>query len=308
MRTHLVLAAVLLLSCATHQARGPGEPKAPIAAERDDASTRAVDEIIAGDYQAALALADKGLQSHKDPWLLYDKGVALAGLNRLDDALRVLREAEELFPARELHGRSIAAYRRALSLEFAGRCAEASTEFSHYAAMLRSTQPSLADDAIAHLKYCIPPSRLEAIAARPAFADEASRRAEEASSAAVYAMIRGDYAEALAHAERGLVDAPEDPWLLYNKGTALLELQRFDEGLAFLRSAEQRFSNENVHGRSGAIYRRALAREGAGRCDDAAVEYQHYAAAVVKAEPLMAEHALSHRNFCRRANPGRKTF
>jgi hypothetical protein len=73
--------------------------------------------------------------------------------------------------------------------------------------------------------------------------------------------------------------------------------------LESLTGAEDAFFASDIHGRSVAAYRRALALEGAGRCEEAAYEFKHYAELVQPAEPLMAEHALAYLQFCVAAAP-----
>ncbi|HEX9104552.1 MAG TPA: tetratricopeptide repeat protein [Polyangia bacterium] len=301
MRNHL-LVVLLATACAT-----PAATTRPSPPSAGRASTESINATIRGDYAGALAAADRGLAAHPDdPWLLYDRGVALAGLGRIDESLPTLRRAEARFDGD--HERSLAAYRRALTLEFAGRCAEASTEYSRYAALVGPSEPGLADSALAHLRFCVPPTAQQLAERREterlrAVASEAERiDAERASTAAVEALGRGDYEGALTQADAGLVASPDDPWLLYNEGTALAGLGRLDEALAALRRAEARFSPENVHGRSVATYRRAIALEIAGRCEEESAELEHYASLVGGAQPGLAQHAATHLRFCRIAN------
>jgi tetratricopeptide (TPR) repeat protein len=296
---------VLLVSCANSQKRA----STPYAYR---SSSEVVAALVRGDYQNALALANEALtRQGENPWLLYDKGAALAGLNRVDEALDTLRRAEARFSYYDVRGRSIAVYRRGLVLEFAGRCGESAREFSHYAAMVRHSAPQLADAALAHPRYCVPPATPEELARRAtplAFPDQRSRLVEQASTQAAYALERMDYRAALSEAEKGLALAPHNPWLLYNRGAALSGLQRIDEAVDALRLAEQAFSADNIHGRSVAIYRRALALEGAGRCDEASREFQAYASLVKPEQPELADRALQHSKFCRLASAPRRTF
>jgi tetratricopeptide (TPR) repeat protein len=298
MRNTIVIAS-LLTACAT---TGGSERMRAGA----DASTAAVAALVRGDHAAALASADRGLAKHADdPWLWYNRGVALAGLGRVDEALASLQEAEQRFA--DPHDRSLAVYRRALTLEFAGRCAEASTELSRYAALIRPTQPALADAALGHVGHCIAPTaqelalRAETAQLRLAAADPTRRHADAASTAAVERLIAGDYAGALTKAEAALAIAPSDPWLWYDKGTALAGLNRVDDALPILREAEQRFASADVHGRAVATYRRALALETAGRCEEERAELDHYASLVGRSQPRLVEDTRAHLRFCRLA-------
>jgi tetratricopeptide (TPR) repeat protein len=258
-----------------------------------------------GDYAAALASAERGLAARPDdPWLLYERGSALAALGRLDEALDTLRLAERRFT--DNHDRSLTAWRRALALEFAGRCAEASTEFAHYASLVRSSQPGLAADAVQHVRFCIGPTEAQRAerqetARLKASTDPQVQRVEAASTAAVRALTIADYSTALQRANEGLAIAPEDPWLLYNRGAALAGLGNVNDAVTVLRESERLFAPGNVHGRSVATYRRAIALEAAGRCDEAAAEFKRYAAIIGPTKPQLAEHAREHLRFCRAA-------
>ena len=270
---------------------------------RSRASTAVAEALIRADYDDALRRADAVLVRHPgDPWILYDKGSALAALQRTDDALGVLHEAERRFPKRERNGRSVAIFRRAIALERAGRCGEAATELSRYAerAPPRSPEP----DVAAHLEDCVGSTveelarRGETAALKAARDDEHRQAVLAASSAAGEAMVADGYDAALARAEAGLAVDPEDAWLLYDKGAALAALGRVEESLAVLRDAEARFASD-PHGRAVAIYGRALALESIGRCEEAAAEYRRYAAVAGDSDPRAEEHARTHLRMCK---------
>jgi tetratricopeptide (TPR) repeat protein len=307
MRTFLAVSimSVALGACATNQ------QDRQVLVQRDEEATAAAQALIRGDHAEALRLADVALAKRPGaPWLLYDKGSALAALGRTDEALAVLREAEAKMPARDVHGRSVAIYRRGLALEYAGRCAEASTEMARYAGLVKS--PQLSADVAEHTRYCIGPTaeqaarRQEAAALAASMADPKRKQVMDASTAAVVALTQSDYTTALARAEQGLAVAPDDAWLLYNKGTALTALGRVDEGTKVLREAEDHFAPSDLHGRSVAAYGRALTLEGAGRCQEAAREYDHYAA-ITGAKGEEAAHLKTHLRMCLRAT-GRETL
>jgi tetratricopeptide (TPR) repeat protein len=292
----------LLLSCAT--TRTGSAPPAAGPAPSDALATAAAQALIRGDYPDALARADKGIARYPlAPWLHYNRGAALAGLARNEEALEALKRAEQLFPRREAHGRAVVAYRRALLLEFAGRCPEAATAFADYAAL--TGKPLSDDDMAAHVRACVAPSQLQAELRRQseelrlAYEDPVRREVDRRSTAAVEALTRGDAKGALAQVNAGLVVAPNSPWLLYNKGAALAALGQVDEAAALLRAAQARFSPADTHGVSVAIYRRALAYEQSGRCDEAGVAFEEYAQAVRATQPLLAEHARAHVKLCR---------
>src|SRR5689334_18780946 len=76
----------------------------------EDASSAALQNR---DYQRVLVLTEQGLAAApNDGWLLYDRGAALASLNRLDEAVVVLERAEATFSADEPWGRALSSYRR----------------------------------------------------------------------------------------------------------------------------------------------------------------------------------------------------
>ena len=307
MRHSIFFVVLLATACAT------SGPQARSSAKAAPSASDAAQALVAGDYARALDLADRGLAAHPDdPWLLYNRGAALAGLGHVEGALETLRAAEQRFATP--HERSLAAYRRALLLELSGRCAEASTELSTYAALVAVNEPDLARDALAHLAFCVPPTpeevaeRQDADMLKLAAPAAEVRRAEALSSDAVRALTHGDYQAALAAAEAALAVVPDDPWALYNEGTALAGLQRTDEALHALRQAERLFSESNTHGRSVAIYRRAMALEVAGRCEEEATELQRYAQLTHAADPAFAAHAMAHVKWCKLANAGAVTF
>jgi tetratricopeptide (TPR) repeat protein len=125
---------------------------------------------------------------------------------------------------------------------------------------------------------------------------------DRASTQAVEAMTRGDYSEAVGHAEHGLAYHPKDAWLAYDRGSALVAMGQLDEGLPELRRAEQGFTN--AHDRSLAVYRGALALEQAGRCDEAAQAFDRYATLIRPESPKLADDALMHVNACVAPIPG----
>jgi tetratricopeptide (TPR) repeat protein len=96
--------------------------------------------LARGDNAEALRLADDALtRSPSDPWLHYARGSALVELGRLEDGFTALRKAEQLFPG--AHEKSLAIYRRAITLDLALRCADARREFAAYEAVIRDTEP-----------------------------------------------------------------------------------------------------------------------------------------------------------------------
>ena len=301
---HAIVAVISFSACATSGSANPTS---------SGISTQATEEMARGDYAAALATADHGLVKHRsDAWLLYERGAALADLGRTDEAVRALDAAERHFG--DAHDRSLAVYRRALALERAGDCAAAATQLARYADLIRPENPGLAADALTHVSSCVAPTpqqlaeREESAHQKETMNDATLHEALASSTEAGRALVRGDYATALARANDGLEVAPEHPWLLYDRGAALAGLGRTDEALAPLRDAEQRFAAADVHGRAVATYRRALALEVDGRCQEEQAELEHYAALTGTPPAQLARLEKRHINACRLAHAGRTTF
>jgi hypothetical protein len=130
--------------------------------------TQSARALVRADYGRALALADAGLKlDPRNPWLHYDRGVALFGLRQVDDAVAELRYAEASFPPEDIWGRSIAIYQRAVKLQQIGRCADGVLAFREYAALVRRSAPDLADRAIEQAATGCPTARAPSYAARP---------------------------------------------------------------------------------------------------------------------------------------------
>jgi tetratricopeptide (TPR) repeat protein len=118
----------------------------------EDASSAALQR---GDYQRVLTLTEQGLaQVPNDAWLLYDRGAALASLNRLDEAVAVLQRAQATFKADEPWGRALASYRRGLALARLGRCGEANLAIAQYASLMRQMNHEVAADAQSSVAQC----------------------------------------------------------------------------------------------------------------------------------------------------------
>jgi tetratricopeptide (TPR) repeat protein len=305
----LVHAMCLLAACAASdaEARGPSSPNA------ERTATEAAVALARGEHARALAVAERGLAAHPhDAWLLYDKGSAQADLGQLDSALETLRDAERRFPRAQ--DQALAVYRRALALELLGRCAESARELERYAALVQTRHPKLAADARSHVAFCIPPTarqaavRAQTAALERAAQDQRAQKVDAASTASARALMAADYRAALAEADAGLAIAAGDPWLLYNRGSALAGLGRIDEALISLREAERRFPRSSSHGRSVAVYRRAMALEVAGRCDEELAELERYAEVARPGEPAFQRRAVAHVRLCRLASASTKTI
>jgi tetratricopeptide (TPR) repeat protein len=115
--------------------------------------------VVAKDYAIALVQADRALASPKneppDPWLDYNRAVALAELGRTDEAVKAFETAERRFHERggtDRYGESISVYGRARALDNAGRCAAAQKAYRAYVALAPSRAD--ADQALATARKC----------------------------------------------------------------------------------------------------------------------------------------------------------
>ncbi len=114
----------------------------------------------------------------------------------------------------------------------------------------------------------------------------------------VAALVAGDNTQALRLIDRDLASSPDDAWLLYSKGSALIQLKRLDAAVDVLRLAENDFPN--VHEKGLAIYRRAIALDNVVRCDEAHAAFAEYVAMVKDSEPDNAQLAVDISNHCER--------
>jgi tetratricopeptide (TPR) repeat protein len=161
----VVLLGVLGLGFAGVVARAepPQAPKnvkaEPSTSKSSRLASSAASAQIAGDPQAALALAERAIAADpRDPWAFYDKGAALARLGKVDDALKAFSDAEGRYAPFDQWGRSIAIYGRAHALGEAKRCEEARREFARYAALIRERDAKSADMANRYAASCVSPA------------------------------------------------------------------------------------------------------------------------------------------------------
>jgi tetratricopeptide (TPR) repeat protein len=131
-----------------------------------------------------------------------------------------------------------------------------------------------------------------------ATADPGSQQSNFLASKAAGAVIDGRAQKALKIAERAIAADPRNPWGYYDKADALGLLNRVDEAVAAYREAEQRFSAADRWGRSIAIYGRANVLHQAGRCDEAAIAFDEYAAFVETEDPGSADMAVRYSIAC----------
>ncbi len=139
-----------------------------------------------------------------------------------------------------------------------------------------------------------------AIVAGPAMAEPnrpASASGEQPSTQVANALIAGHYARAVQLADGFLRANGNDPWLHYNRATALGMLALPDQAASEFRTAERLFG-ANTWGRSIAIYGRARAYDQAARCSESLQGYQEYAAFVRPFDVSSADAAMAYGTDC----------
>jgi len=173
MRNTLMFAGCLSLLAGS--ARGELKPlhhvdvSSPERVRAEQLSTEAANALVRADYGRALSLAEQGLAvDPKDPWLHYDRGVALFGMQRIDEAVSELDQAEQLFAPDDVWGRSVAIYQRAIKLQQAGRCRQADADFREYAQVVRPYDHAAAELAMRYDATGCPTYKAP-IAARPTY-------------------------------------------------------------------------------------------------------------------------------------------
>jgi tetratricopeptide (TPR) repeat protein len=113
--------------------------------------------LVKGDQQGALAAADAALAQFPDDFfLLYNRGAALAGLGRTDEAIETLQRAEATAP--DARWKSLSIYQRAIAFRDGGRCSEAAAEYKKFAELVQPTDPQAATMATNYAATCRSPS------------------------------------------------------------------------------------------------------------------------------------------------------
>ncbi len=117
----------------------------------DPRTTQAVEALAAHDYQKVLALTE----STSNPRLDYDRGSALTGLQRTDEAVEVFKRAELRFREEgDDAGRASALWGIAYALDEAGRCEQARSAYERYQDFVRLKDPHGAELAAANAGTC----------------------------------------------------------------------------------------------------------------------------------------------------------
>jgi tetratricopeptide (TPR) repeat protein len=168
MKTTMLAVAVVLATAGTSS--GQSVPSIgsydPAGRDADRYASAAASALARRQWDDALGLADLGLARHPgNAWLLYNRGAALANLERIDEAHATLAQAEDAFGPDE-HGRSLAIWRDALMMEQAGRCDQARARFREYAQLVRQRDADSAEQAETHAQRCITPGERENVGGR----------------------------------------------------------------------------------------------------------------------------------------------
>jgi tetratricopeptide (TPR) repeat protein len=156
---------------------GAAQPAAAQPANLDRAS-RAAEALSHGNNMEALSRADEAVRINpKSGWAHYNRAAALAGLNRIDEAVQAYDQASATFTANDTRGRSLAIWGKAHALYRAGRCTEASQAFSDYAKLVGSSDPQAVAMASDRSTSCKPSKDQPATASATATATPATRAA-----------------------------------------------------------------------------------------------------------------------------------
>lgn len=125
----------------------------------DDAALTAMAVALRdGDYPRALSLAERVVPSSRlsDAWRAYDRGEALVGLHRIDEALDSFETAEQRFAdgGEGERGRPLALWSEGRALVAAGRCAEGRRALDGYARLVQERDPESAAMAADVARNC----------------------------------------------------------------------------------------------------------------------------------------------------------
>lgn len=148
----------LVASCATSHPAARSTPTMGVTnlqVERtpsiDPRTTQSVEALAARDYAKVLALTEPSA----DPRLDCNRGSALTGLQRTDEAVEVFKRAELRFrDAGDDKGRASAMWGLAYALDEAGRCDQARAAYEKYQDFVRLRDPHGAELAAANAGSC----------------------------------------------------------------------------------------------------------------------------------------------------------
>jgi hypothetical protein len=125
----------------------------------DDAALTGVTVALReSDYERALSLAERIEPTSRlaDAWRNYDRGEALLGLLRTDEALVAFETAGQRFDeaGESARGLPLVQWSEARAFSEAGRCDEARRAYAAFARLVRASDPKSADLAIDAAKNC----------------------------------------------------------------------------------------------------------------------------------------------------------
>jgi tetratricopeptide (TPR) repeat protein len=119
------------------------------------------------------------------------------------------------------------------------------------------------------------------------------------SEAAAQSLTAGRDIDALAQAERAIVDSPSNAWAHYARASALRSLGHAEAAVAAFHDAEVHFGTSDPRGKAISIYGRARALNDVGRCEEAKAAYGEFASFVRLSDPEAARMALAYAEDCR---------
>jgi Tfp pilus assembly protein PilF len=151
------------------------DPPKPATRPAPVSVTAAAEALTRGESLEALTRADEALRADpKNAWAHYNRAAALAGLNRVDEAVTAYDSAATAFATSDKRGRSLALWGKAHLLYRTGRCEQASQAFAEYSKFVGSSDPQAAELANHRASTCRPGAANEG----PAMAATAPSKAE----------------------------------------------------------------------------------------------------------------------------------
>jgi tetratricopeptide (TPR) repeat protein len=140
MRKLFGVVVVMAASVGAAYAAPPQAGAKPVA--KTSSVTAAAEALSRGETLEALTRSDEALRADpKNAWAHYNRAAALAGLNRIDEAVAAYDQAVGAFGAKDIRGRSLAMWGKAHVLYRTGRCAEASQAFGEYTKLVGASDP-----------------------------------------------------------------------------------------------------------------------------------------------------------------------
>jgi tetratricopeptide (TPR) repeat protein len=146
--------AVVVASVGTAAWAAPPQPAIRSTAHVSSV-TAAAEALTRGETLEALTRADEALRADpQNAWAHYNRAAALAGLNRVDEALAAYDAAAGKFAASDKRGHSLALWGKAHLLYRTGRCQEASQAFDAYTKFVGSSDPQAVELASHRASTC----------------------------------------------------------------------------------------------------------------------------------------------------------